>query len=688
MKLRPPVAFFPLVVAFLGAATHAQTTLTVTRGWGGKDRAARWNPVLVRAAGAVPRNVTLQLLGPQPGGFATILEERIAIGPAPATFELLAPSYNSPSERTVAVMRETDTGKIVAQFPPAPRAPGNTSPDVPAVGSQSRFVGLTGTPAALERPGPYLGAQFSFLAPHLLPRNPLGFDALDVLFLNRPNPRTLDADQQRAIVAWVRAGGAVLLSPGDNPFPADAPLASMLPCTVGDPRAIELSPQALRAAHLPARYARLVGRTLAPAAGARPLPLLDEASLTAYVHRVGLGQVMVVPVDVAALQFEETDEPVAVPRFWEPILGALVRLPEPGPPPKYAAPFQGKVSESPEQFHEGAAAATLCDFLAPAPAKPARWWPRAVLAMLVVCFVLGPIDSVALRMVGQPHWTLTTASGWIFTLALAVVYAGAWERSSSPALAGIRLIDQLDNAGVATTDLVSVEGGSQRIDLSPSEPEGWWEPIVPGSTDVKSAGFQPDVSFHVNDAGCVPEPLWPATLRPRFFRRQNLAPAPPVIQVALSRAGKGAAAARLIGTIRNVSQSPLKDVRIRTAQGVVPVQLAAGGSIAPGESVSVNIPLAGEAFSATQFSSRYQNFGYFGARTSTAPVREADLWAVVPDLAARRSLRIDALLESEPDLACVYAQSADPAPTVQIGGGSPQAARQYQWVRALTSLAR
>src|SRR5882724_9300435 len=127
---RVVISLFLLIAS--GSHTHAQTTMTLTRGWGGRDRAGRWNTILVRAADPIPRNVILQILGPQPGGYATILEEHIAIGPAPATFELLAPTHNSPWERTVAVLRDAETGKFLAQFPPASTRPSRpATPEVP-----------------------------------------------------------------------------------------------------------------------------------------------------------------------------------------------------------------------------------------------------------------------------------------------------------------------------------------------------------------------------------------------------------------------------------------------------------------------------------------------------------------------------------------------------------------------------
>src|SRR5690348_10863106 len=92
------VTAFIVLVAVIASQAMAQTSLHVHPAWGNKDRAARWNALLIRVSDPVPRNVTLQLFSPETGGFATIREEHLAIGPTPATFEIFAPIHPGTSQ--------------------------------------------------------------------------------------------------------------------------------------------------------------------------------------------------------------------------------------------------------------------------------------------------------------------------------------------------------------------------------------------------------------------------------------------------------------------------------------------------------------------------------------------------------------------------------------------------------------
>ena len=63
----------------------------------------------------------------------------------------------------------------------------------------------------------------------------------------------------------------------------------------------------------------------------------------------------------------------------------------PKPPtdtPRFAAPYNGVMSESPEQFREGAATAIACDFLSP-PGNPPRRWPYVTLILLGMFLIVG-----------------------------------------------------------------------------------------------------------------------------------------------------------------------------------------------------------------------------------------------------------------------------------------------------------
>jgi hypothetical protein len=158
----------------------------------------------------------------------------------------------------------------------------------------------------------------------------------------------------------------------------------------------------------------------------------------------------------------------------------------------------------------------------------------------------------------------------------------------------------------------------------------------------------------------------------------------PVLEASLQIRGSGSTA-RITGSIKNVSNVALKDVKIRTSSGIVPLPLP-GGVLAPQTSAAIDLPASGEAFSPEKVESRYQSFGYYGNLHQRQPVNEADLWSVAPDLNGRRSLQIDRLIQKDPNLVCIYAQFVDPpAPTAMKGNNPPQE-RYYQWIRAIFAM--
>src|SRR3712207_7024781 len=65
----------------------------------------------------------------------------------------------------------------------------------------------------------------------------------------------LAIEQQRAIVEWVRAGGNLLLWPGDTPIPDAGPLLDALPCRIGDTAVLDRKSTRLNSSHANISYA-------------------------------------------------------------------------------------------------------------------------------------------------------------------------------------------------------------------------------------------------------------------------------------------------------------------------------------------------------------------------------------------------------------------------------------------------
>jgi hypothetical protein len=680
-----------LALLCISSTCPAQTSLEVTRGWGGKQRAGRWNPVVVRVSDPVPRNVILELNSPHEGGFGMVIGERVAIGPKPATFEFYAPIHYSPWERSVLVLRDAESDRAIAQYPQHIR---QGPPRLLDFGPQGIVIGVSGQRALLTDLTRYAIADTGYLPPRLLPRNAIGYDSLEVLFLNQVDLNAINPDQQRAILNWIRAGGSLLLSPGNIAIPSASAVAQALPCRIGDVRAIELSAQSLAQTGLKSRFSHISGHALEPLEWAHPLELFPGDHITAFSGRVGFGRIMVVPIDVAALEFEETQERQKSPAFWKPIIGELTTSGPSLERRKFNAPFHGYESESEDQQREGAAISTLCDFVG-GPDAPSHGGGAAIFILAGILFVVGPVDSIVLRATGQRAFTWVTSGGWVGMIVVISIAVAGQARREPAIFRMVRVIDQADQTTVATDNLYGVfsaRPAAYPIDSAAFErdsDEAWWQPATPGTIAPAEVKAQADFRFHQSDLGQAPERLAVAGGMTRFARSQSQSTSRPYVAASLTlQPAMGTTPARLSGTITNLSDRSLKNLRVRTEYGVISVPLAANGTLPPGQAAAIDVSAAGEPFDPQAMEGNYQNFGYFGSRHQQKAVSVNDLWAVAPDLSGRRSLQIDAMIGKKPDFACIYAEVVNPPPAAQFKGDARLAGEYYQWVRALVTLSR
>lgn len=71
--------------------------------------------------------------------------------------------------------------------------------------------------AAEAADGTGIALALALIAPHELPDSQLAFGPMRILVLRGRAPAGLDAGQARAVTGWVRAGGYLIISPGDPP---------------------------------------------------------------------------------------------------------------------------------------------------------------------------------------------------------------------------------------------------------------------------------------------------------------------------------------------------------------------------------------------------------------------------------------------------------------------------------------
>jgi len=679
--MRSSAVIFMAMIVCVALRGGAQVRLEIQQGWDGKERAGRWNPVLVRAADRLPRDVMIEFNSATEGGFGTTIREHVAIGPNKGTFELYAPSHYSPSAQNVLVIRDAESGRAIAQVPS--HLAGATTRPAP-IGPNGMFIGISGKPTQLESVRESGVGDAGYLPPRLLPRSAIGYDGIECLFLNQSDLGDIEPSQQRAILDWVRAGGGLLLTPSDKPLATNTPLAAALPCRIGDLEMIEVPPAALQHAGLPLRFAHQAARKLMPLAGADKLEIIPGGNVFACSAQCGLGRIVVSPIDLAGLEFDPAELKTKAVAFWRPVLVSVVGVSPPEPKRQYSAPYYGYESESEDQEREGSAVGTLCDFVA-GPGSPS---PRHVpLVLLAIFFIVGPLDSIVLFSRGRRPWTWSTAAAWVALLAGGTAFVVLQLRPAKIECRSVRIIDQVGDATVATADLVGIScsAGSHRMSFhTPDDAGQWWQPAIPGLTAPQEIRNQPDIRFHESDAGNQLEGIPLEAGQARFLRADHIGAGPAVVQVALSIRGPQDAPL-LVGTVRNVSGQSLAGLRVRTHFGVATVPLG-GGTLSPGQAVNVSVPAIAEPFAPQKAEGQYQSYGYFGSRHLQKPVREEDLWVVAPDLSGRRSLRIDESISVGSDFCCVYAQVLNPTSPPILQGDRTGHERAYQWLRALEPL--
>jgi hypothetical protein len=399
-----------------------------------------------------------------------------------------------------------------------------------------------------------------------------------------------------------------------------------------------------------------------------------------------LGRILAAPIDLGALEFRPGQGDKKVAAFWQPILSELASVPPVEGRRKFDAPYFGRQSESEDQQREGAATSTLADLVSASPGSDHYHISLVLLGMLMV---IGPVDSILLFAMGRRPWTLITTGGWIGLIVLGVFYASTFLRTRQVNYGTVRVIEQVDDAVVASTDLVGISSQSEESNavepLDATSP-GWWQPIIPGLIAPENIHAQFDAPFHQTDSGDIPEPQILGAGEARFLRADKNGPGPAILSAFISKSAMEQNPPRLTGTIKNLSDRPIRDLRIRTKFGVLTVPLPSSGTLLPQQTVSIDSLASAEPFDPAKFEARYQSYGYFGSHHDRQPVNETDVWAVAPDLSARRSWRIDQLLQKTSDFACLYAQFADPPPAATIHGRARAVERHYQYVRALVPL--
>jgi hypothetical protein len=186
------------------------------------------------------------------------------------------------------------------------------------------------------------------------------------------------------------------------------------------------------------------------------------------------------------------------------------------------------------------------------------------------------------------HWV--TVLGWVGLLASLGGYVAVRPGGRSPQVRTFSLVDQIDNAAVARTDIVAIESNRDvtlPLDLNPNE---WWEPANQAAESFP-ANYFVSISFREDHHGCRPEQLALEAHQAQSLRGESA-----VIGPGLLEANLKVAAGRIGGTLTNKSAAAMTDISIETAGGNCHLgqPLAAGATVQVDEKLSAAAAIPGD----------------------------------------------------------------------------------------------
>jgi hypothetical protein len=424
--------------------------------------------------------------------------------------------------------------------------------------------------------------------------------------------------------------------PGATATPAEGPLIEALPAFLGENQLIELEPAAVAQTGL-ARVEKIRARQLTPVPGSEPVPLIGS-HVVAFRKTLGLGQIVLAPIDLATLRFTSN---LAVQRFW-------------------ASMLQGVPDRTRDNLPDMKIARWVREVHAPRVRIVPAW-------LLVALVVIGPVDSLLLKLLGRRPWTTVTLIGWAGLIAGLTYNARESNRERPTEYRTVRVIDEVDQSQAMVTDYIGLRWAEGSAVTVPRGEYEWWQPAL-DPTDAPT-GQHSDFAAHQNEGGTWPHRLAAHVATPRVLQSQKWTASPGVIEAKLSLAG-----GRVVGKITNRGDRPLTNVRIRVAGGVAHVS----GTIEPSVTTTIDAPV--EA-SGTSINIPPPEFSWEARRSTNTPILLPDYSAVEGSSFARSTRILDLLSRGK---ACIYAQIDGPPPPMELPALVNQ--RHMAFVRSVVPL--
>ncbi len=337
----------------------------------------------------------------------------------------------------------------------------------PLVGALARTA--TGTPVI--RPvlpdKPELQPAVARLLPAIFPDNPLVLEGLDTLYLNSEKAPDLHVTQVNALLAWLNAGGHLIVAVEQLSDVAGTPwLRNVFPCDLKDIQPVQTHPELedwLRRANWPANLSPSPssqtprfgsGRTTTrpgPAPGNPFLDLTNDVAFEGAPLQVAQGTVRDGRVEVAA-----GDTPLIVTaNRGRGRITALLFSPEREPfrSWKNLPTFWARLIEVPggwyvsSDYNQGGGWSSDGIFGAMIDTRQVHKLPVEWLLLLLIVYlvVIGPLDQFWLKRIGRPMLTWITFPCYVVLFSLLIYFIGYKLRAGESEWNELHLVDVLRN---------------------------------------------------------------------------------------------------------------------------------------------------------------------------------------------------------------------------------------------------
>jgi hypothetical protein len=337
--------------------------------------------------------------------------------------------------------------------------------NAPLIGSLSRTVGGTPVIRPILPTTAELQPASARFQTSIFPDNPLVLEGLNSIYLNSEKAPDLNVSQANALLAWLNAGGHLIVAVEQiSDITATPWLRNLFPVDVKDIKSVERHPElqewlqsaswATNAPYAAAERRGSSGRNRSVprpgVAAANPFsdlpddPTFETAALQAAVGTLRDGSVVVSAGDlplivmaqrgrgrVTALLFSPEREPFRswknLPTFWAKLIevpGAWYVSAEAGQPGGWSSDgIFGAMIDS-RQVHK----------------LPVGW---LLLLLLVYLVVIGPLDQYWLKRIGKPMLTWITFPCYVVLFSLLIYFIGYKLRAGESEWNELHLVDVL-----------------------------------------------------------------------------------------------------------------------------------------------------------------------------------------------------------------------------------------------------